>query len=209
MESRRLKKSVIVGIYSMCIVALIGTIYLIESNISKDNFKDDDYTYVSKTIVDDSVQVIAETDKIVKPYTDTELKILKNFYDYQGEEESQQNSIFVYDNTYLQSSGISYGGKDSFDVVSVLGGTVLDVKEDKLLGKIIEIKHNNDVISIYQCLSETSVKKDDTITTGQIIGKGGTCNINNESGTQVYFELLNKGIAVNPESYYGKTISEL
>ena len=55
MESRRIKKSAVYAIYSIGIIALIGTIYLIETSIAKDSFKenDDNYGYVSKTIFDE------------------------------------------------------------------------------------------------------------------------------------------------------------
>ena len=63
----------------------------------------------------------------------------------------------------MQNSGVSYGGKESFDVVAILDGTVTNVAEDKLLGNVIEIKHDNDMISSYQSLSAVNVKKGDVV----------------------------------------------
>ena len=189
MTERRLKKSVIYGVYSLGIIALIGTIYLIESSIAKGSLKDNDNTtYVSKTIFDDSIPVIADDVKIARPYSDAEIKVIKSYYDYQADEESQKNSIIFHEDTYMQSSGIAYGGKENFEVKSVLDGTVVDVKEDKLLGKIVEIKHSNDVISVYQSLSEVAVEKDAVIKQGDVIGKSGTSNISTELGNHLYFE---------------------
>ena len=90
---------------------------------------------------------------------------------------SQQNAIINYDTTYIQNNGTSYGGiDDTFDVVSVLPGKVASVKEDKLMGKIVTIEHESNVITTYQSLSEVTVKEGDTVAQGTVIGKAGESN---------------------------------
>ena len=206
MESRRIKKSAVYAIYSIGIIALIGTIYLIETSIAKDSFKenDDNYGYVSKTIFDETVPVMNEANgvQLIRPYTDEKVKIVKNYYDYKGEEETQKNSIFFHEDTYMQSTGVSYGGVDDFDVVAVLDGTVTSVREDELLGNIVEIKHNNNLTSVYQCLKDVSVKKDDKVSQGQPIAKAGTSNIDTSLKNHVYFELIQDGKVINPEEQF-------
>lgn len=211
MENRKLKKSVIYGIYSLVVIALIGTIYLVESQISNQNFENDDYVnvYVSKTIFDQSIPVIADDTKIIRPYTDQNVKIVKNFYDYKAEADSQQNALFLYEDTYMQSSGVSYGGVEDFDVVAILDGTVIAVEDDELLGKVIQVQHTNDLISVYQSLKDVKVKLNDTIKQGDIIGKAGTSNIDKTLGNHLYFEMIYKNNIVNPETYYEKSINEI
>lgn len=206
MESRRIKKSAVYAIYSIGIIALIGTIYLIETSIAKDSFKenDDNYGYVSKTIFDETVPVMNEANgvQLIRPYTDEKVKIVKNYYDYKGEEETQKNSIFFHEDTYMQSTGVSYGGVDDFDVVAVLDGTVTSVREDELLGNIVEIKHNNNLTSVYQSLKDVSVKKDEKVSQGQPIAKAGTSNIDTSLKNHVYFELIQDGKVINPEEKF-------
>jgi stage II sporulation protein Q len=206
MESRRIKKSAVYAIYSIGIIALIGTIYLIETSIAKDSFKENDenYGYVSKTIFDETVPVMNEANgvQLIRPYTDEKVKIVKNYYDYKGEEETQKNSIFFHEDTYMQSTGVSYGGVDDFDVVAVLDGTVTSVREDELLGNIVEIKHNNNLTSVYQSLKDVSVKKDDKVSQGQPIAKAGTSNIDTSLKNHVYFELIQDGKVINPEEQF-------
>ena len=206
MESRRIKKSAVYAIYSIGIIALIGTIYLIETSIAKDSFKenDDNYGYVSKTIFDETVPVMNEANgvQLIRPYTDEKVKIVKNYYDYKGEEETQKNSIFFHEDTYMQSTGVSYGGVDDFDVVAVLDGTVTSVREDELLGTIVEIKHNNNLTSVYQSLKDVSVEKDDKVSQGQPIAKAGTSNIDTSLKNHVYFELIQDGKVINPEEQF-------
>lgn len=212
MESRRLKSSAVIAIYSLGIIALIGTIYLIERSIAKDSFKEDEtnYSYVSKTIFDESIPVMNEDGgvQIIRPYTNENVKIVKNYYDYKGEEETQKNSIFFHENTYMQSTGVSYGGVEDFDVVAVLDGTVTNVKEDELLGTIVEIKHSNNTTSVYQSLKDVSVKKDDQVSQGQTIAKAGTSNIDTNLKNHVYFELIKDGQVVNPEENFTKVNTE-
>ncbi len=209
MRQRRLKKSVIPFIYMSAIVLVLGCAYMIESLINQENFQDDDhYGYVSETIFENSEPVVNTDIVITRPYTDPEITVLKDYYDYKADSTKQENSLILYESTYLQNSGISYGGKDNFDVTSILDGTVNDVKEDKLLGKIVEIKHDNHLTSVYQSLSDVSVKKGDTVKQGQQIGKSGTSNVEKELGNHLHFELIDNGQTVNPNDYFDKKIEE-
>lgn len=86
---------------------------------------------------------------------------------------------------------------------------IQNIKEDNLLGKTVDIKHNNEIISIYQSLGEVKVKKDDVVKQGDIIGKSGTSNFSKDLGDHLHFELIYKGQAVNPEEYYEKELGDL
>lgn len=206
---RRLKKSVLYSLIGLGCLGFVGLIYGIESSILKNNEKDDDLVYVSKTILSDVVPVIGESSKIIKPYVNDEVKVYKTFYQQDGNEEEQKNAIIEYGNTYLQSSGICYSLDKEFDVVAIMDGTVIDVKDDELLGKVIEIRHDNNVISTYQGLSEISVEKDMKVKSGDMIGVSGTSNIFKDAGYHLYFELAVNGKLANPASYYDKTLGEI
>lgn len=165
--------------------------------------------YVTDTIIDNEYPVVGEDTKIIRPYVDEDIKILKSYYDYKADEKTQENSIIFYENTYLQNSGVAYGGKEKFDVVAILDGTVIAVKEDNLLGKIVQIKHDKDLISVYQSLSEVNVKENDVVKQGDVIGKSGTSNISKSLNDHLHFELIYKGQTVNPEEYFDKRTSQL
>ena len=106
----------------------------------------------------------------------------------------------------MQNSGTDFVGEKVFDVVAVLDGSVTDVKEDETLGKVVEIKHENGYISIYQSLSEVSVKKGDMVTQGQVIGKSGTNELDKDMGNHLHFELYVNGTVVNPTLYLNKEL---
>lgn len=94
-------------------------------------------------------------------------------------------------------------------MISILDGTVISVEDNDILGTTVEVRHSNDLISIYQSLADVAVKKDDQIIQGQIIAKSGVSNINKDLGNHLHFELYYKGKIVNPEEYYNKSVDEL
>ena len=212
MIKRKLKSFVVPTIYSIAIVISIFSMYLVKNIFDKklDN-KPNDVKYVDNEItgVDTVIPVISTSTSIIKPYTNNEVKIVNNFYNYQGDEESQQNSILYYENTYMQNSGVDYAMDSEFDVVSILDGTVIKVEQNDILGVIVEIRHTNDLISVYQSLKDVSVKVDDKVVQGQIIAKSGTSNINTSLTNHLHFELYHKGMIVNPEDYYNKLLGDL
>ena len=204
---RRLKKPVIYALYALSFVTIIGTIYMLEM-ISSPAKLDDDSTYVDDVIIEDEVPVINTRNIITRPYL-VDVTIARYFYDYQATEEEQQKSLIYYENTYIPNSGVDYKSEEIFDVVSVLDGKVTKVEENNLLGKIIEVTHDNNLISVYQSLSETLVVEGDNVLQGQIIGKSGESNISKDLGNHLHFELIHNSKNVNPELYYDKQVGEL
>lgn len=212
MIKRKLKSFVVPAIYSVAIVISIFSMYLVKNIFTKNmDGNKNEVKYVDNEItgVDTVIPVISTSTHIIKPYTNNDVKIVNNFYNYQGDAESQQNSILYYENTYMQNSGVDYAMDSEFDVVSILDGTVIKVEENDILGVIVEIRHTNDLISIYQSLKDVSVKVDDKVVQGQIIAKSGTSNINTSLTNHLHFELYHKGMVVNPEDYYNKLLGDL
>ncbi|UKI27354.1 MAG: M23 family metallopeptidase [Bacilli bacterium] len=87
-----------------------------------------------------------------------------------------------------------------------MDGIVISVENNDILGTTVEIRHDNDLISVYQSLSNVNVKKDDKVIQGQIIAKSGLSNIEKDLGNHLHFELYYKGKIVNPEEYYNKSL---
>lgn len=211
MKKRKLKNSALYGITIGVFVLLLGLVYYVNySNANLKNKEDDDYEYVTRLFGDDAKPVVNTEETILRPYTDSNVKIVQNFYDYKANEKEQENSIINYDQTYIQNSGVAYGGIDSsFEVISALPGTVTSVKEDKLLGTIVEIKNNDKIKTIYQTLTDVKVRENDKINQGDVIGKSGESNINKDLKIHFVFELKVNDTFVNPEEYYEKNINEI
>ena len=211
---KKLKSLLVPGIYVVAISAFVFSLYFVQKILSNTLLKDKnliDTDYVDKEIIknNDYLPVVSDTKTIIKPFTSSDVKVSKEFYVYNGEEDSQKNSIIYYENTYMQNSGIDYYSDNSFDVISILDGTVIDVKSDNIVGSIVEIRHTNNLISLYQSLGEVNVKVDDKVVQGQIIGKSGQTNLNTKVDNNLHFELYYNGEIVNPNDYFDKNIKDL
>lgn len=204
----KLRPFVIPMIYAISGFVLVLSVFFLYKTLENGDDKDDQ-VYVDENVIEEDIPVVADNIIIQRPYVEEGIKVAKTFYDYKDEEETQKNSLILYENTYIQNSGVDYNGKENFNVLSILDGTVAKVLDDNVLGKVVEIKHKNDLISSYQCLSETSLKENDSVSQGEIIGKSGTCNISKELGDHLHFELFLKGSVVNPELYFDKNLKDL
>lgn len=202
----RLKPFVIPVVYTLLVVALLVGTYIATKDFSKE---EDTYQYVSNTILDNEIPVMNTEVTIMKPFSNANVTIAKNFYDSQSDEEQQKNSIIYHENTYMQNSGIDYTNSEEYDVQSILDGEVIEVSEEELLGNVITIRHTNDIISIYQSVNNVTVKKGDTVTRGQAIGKSGSCELNKDIPNHLHFELSIKGQIVDPNKYFDKKLSEI
>lgn len=213
MIKRKLKNLTVPAIYALALLVFGTSMYLVQKVVNKQTFEtndDENMEYVDKEIVNDNiyVPVVVQTNIITRPYLNAEVTISKSFYDSNAETEAQENSIIFYENTYMQNSGIDYKYQETFEVVSILDGTVIEVTNNEILGTTIKIRHENDIISTYQSLSQVNVNVDDAVVRGQVIGTSGTCSLYSTE-SNLHFELIYQGKNVNPEEYYDKSTDEL
>ena len=125
---RQLKSSVVYGLYAISFALLVGGVTLLAFSLRKTNTYED--KVVSKGILDyeEQIPVVSADTKIIRPYLNEDIKIVKKFYDYQAEASTQEQSLFYYEGTYMQSSGVSYSNGNTFDVVAILDGSVKEIK---------------------------------------------------------------------------------
>lgn len=208
MKKRRLKTVIKIPLIMVVVVVLILGVAVLVNNNTKTVMKEDDFTYVNDYIFDTYVPVVNNEEKIVKPYESDKVTINKSYYEKDDTEENQKNSIIYHEGIYMQNSGVSYKSDEEFDIVASLSGTVTNVSDDSLLGKTVEIKNSNNIITLYQSLKDVVVKKGDTITQGQIIAKSGTCSLYKDVSNGLHFEIYKNGSSINPTKYYDKLLKD-
>lgn len=211
MVKRKLKKYVVSMLYVLAVLMFGTSIYFVQKIVNKSRFSSiEELEYVDSEIVIDNeyIPVINQIPTILRPYLISDVMINKTFYNQDDDATNQEKSIVVYENTYMQNTGTDYTYKETFDIISILDGTVIDVSDNEILGKTIKIRHDNDLVSIYQSLGEIMVKKDDTVLRGQVIGKSGTCNLYSKD-SNLHFEISYQGKSIDPETSYNKTQDEL
>lgn len=210
MKTKKLKNYVLPTIYVMVIGVLFISISFL-GNILQNKIE---YGNMAVSALKDNVTpVIKNNDvyesKIERPYVSSNVAISKSFYDMSDDNEKQQNSLVYYENTYLQNSGVLYSSTSAFDVISAFDGTVTNVSKDEILGNYVEITHNPNLKTIYYSLGEVTVKKDDTVVSGDVLGKSGDNSLNGESENCLLFEVYHNGTAIDPEDFYNMSIEDL
>ena len=206
----KLKPFVFPVLYISLIFTLVLGLYftsrMIEAD-SSDSLKD--VTYVSSIVLGNTVPVINVDVTVNNPYVLEGVKIARYFYNSEDDVDRQRESLVYYNNTYMPNTGVDYTAEENFEVVSILDGTVIDIKEDELLGKIVEVRHENEFVSSYAGLSEISVQKGEAVTQGMKIGTSGTNKINESLGNHLHLEIYKNGINVDPLKVIGQKLGDL
>ncbi len=210
MKTKRLKKFVLPTVYVM----IIGVLFISISFLGNILQSKVDYGNMAVSALKDNVTPVGKTDNVVeskieRPYVSSNVSISKSFYDMTDDEAKQQNSLVYYENTYLQNSGVLYSSTSAFDVISAFDGKVTNVSKDEILGNFVEITHNPNLKTIYYSLSEVQVKKDDTVMSGDVLGKSGDNSLNGETENCLLFEVYHNGTAIDPEDFYNMSIEDL
>ena len=202
---RKLKESVIYGLYALGSLGLIGGLFIHQTISNTEEYIST--RYVTKNIFDEVYPVINISKGIEKPFNDASVKVVSSFYDYK--EENHENSIIYYENTYMPNTGVIYKGESKFDCLAIYEGEVVKLEEDEIMGTIVTIKHDENIMSIYGSLQNVKVKEGDIVNKMDVIGEAGKNNLSSSLGEHLHFELIVNGKNVDPEKNYGKTLVEL
>jgi Membrane proteins related to metalloendopeptidases len=85
-------------------------------------------------------------------------------------------------------------------VYAVLGGTVISALWNDEVGYILEIQHDNDIISIYKHNERLLKKTGDVVKAGTPVAQVGNTGILS-TGSHLHFELWHKGSPIDPTLY--------
>ena len=207
----KLKGWVVFSVYAISIITIISSLYLVGKTLKGMIYSNESISYVYRGIIDDAVPVVSTTKskKFIMPYQDENVKIIKNFYDKDSDNVTQENSLILYQNTYMPNTGILYGNDNVFDVLAVLDGTVESVTTDEVLGNIITIRRTNNMTTTYESLNNVDVIVGQAVNQGDIIGKSGTNKVESSANSMLLFEVNYNGNNINPTNIYDKEINEL
>ena len=197
---------------TICTILLLAVFYsgykiweLVDSNVESVAPVD----YINRSTSERVYPTIAVPDEIIKPYVDETVTVAIPYYNENSSDEEQQKSLIYYQNIYMQNTGVMYIGDNEFNIVSVLDGKVKNIKEDTIMGKIVEIEHSNNLITIYQSLQNTNLSVGQEVKQGEIIGLSGKNEIVDNAKFALHFEVYKDGELINPEDCYKLSISEL
>jgi len=154
---------------------------------------------------EEEVVVNANNETMKFPFDEAMLEqmtILQDFYDIEATEETQENSLLVFNQTYETNSGVTIAIEgEPFEVKAALSGTVKEVNADKFLGDEIVLEHENGLLTRYRSVVEIQVKQGDIVQQGQALATAAENDYNATAGIHLQFEVYADGLAVNPRDY--------
>lgn len=95
--------------------------------------------------------------------------------------------------------GIDLAGPEGTPIYATKSGVVTVNSSSRSAGIYVTIRHDNTYSSIYMHLSQSIVKKGQTIKQGQLIGYMGSTGV--ATGSHLHFGILCNGAYVNPANY--------
>lgn len=169
-----------------------------EMKFTIDNVFDEDTTPVVKT----------ETNTIVKPYIAESVKVGRYFYDFESDEKKQENSLILYEDTYMQNNGVDYVDSKNFDIVAILDGEVISIEDSEVYGKVVTIKHNDNLKSVYSNVDGVLVSIGYKIHQGEIFAMSAKPKLQSDYKSMLHFEVFYKESAIDPENMYTLSVSD-
>lgn len=169
-----------------------------EMKFTIDNVFDEDTTPVVKT----------ETNTIVKPYIAESVKVGRYFYDFESDEKKQENSLILYEDTYMQNNGVDYVDSKNFDVVAILDGEVISIEDSEVYGKVVTIKHNDNLKSVYSNVDGVLVFVGYKVHQGEIFAMSAKPKLKSDYESMLHFEVFYKESAIDPENMYTLSVSD-
>lgn len=207
---KKYMKFFIPGIYVGVVSFMVLISMFVVNGVKKYISNDVAYNYALDGVFEgDIIPVMKnQNDTIVRPYIDENVKVGRYFYDYESDNTKQQNSLIIYENIYMQNTGVDYINNDDFDVVSILEGEVISIEENDVYGKIISIKHNDNLISVYSNITDINVNLGYKVSQGEIIASSMKSDIS-DNKSMLHFEIMYKGNYIDPENLYTIKVSEI
>ena len=98
---------------------------------------------------------------------------------------------------------------EQFDVLATLPGTVTNIKDDNILGKVVYVEYNTKLTVVYYSLESTDLKIGDQIDQDTVIGKSGSNKLESQKKYNLLIEVYKDGNLINPLDFYEMNVNEL
>ena len=208
---KKYSKIIIPSIYVGVIGVMVVSCLLVVSGVKNFLNERNDYDYtLDKVFIKDTIPVSKnENNMIIKPYTNDKVKVYSYFYDFEGDTKKQLDSLIYYENTYMQNNGVDYSNDEEFDVVSILDGEVVSIEDNAIYGKVVTIKHNDNLKSVYSNVKNVLVNVGYKISQGEIFASSDTYKVDTKVKSLLHFEVYYKDNAIDPENLYTMSVSDL
>ncbi|WP_339060899.1 M23 family metallopeptidase [Tepidibacillus marianensis] len=159
-----------------------------------------------------AVPVAAQQEQMVWPVQNPDkVDIKMEYFDLSQSEKEMEKAIVRFQNDIWPHTGIDIVSKDKtvLTVVAALSGEVVRAEKDPVVGYMVDIKHENGLVTNYSSLSELKVAKGDQVNQGQILGLAGRNIFEKEQGVHLHFEVRKGDVALSPEAFIGQDANQV
>lgn len=108
-------------------------------------------------------------------------------------------------NLWQTHNGVDFAGKHGQKVVAICDGTVIAIREDVRMGNVIEIRHDDGVISRYAGVT-AKVQLGQQVSSGTEIGTLGEIPGEAHLQSHLHLETEQNGKLIDPIAYIGVTV---
>jgi len=131
-----------------------------------------------------------------------EVEVIMPYFEPGASSEEKQAAIIQQGDTYMPNTGIALARPDNqpFNVTAALSGTVTRAENVPSVGNLVEITHEDGLVTIYYSLDDVLVSKGDKVKQGQTIAKAGRNELEKNLSVHLHFEVHRNGEPVNPET---------
>lgn len=156
-----------------------------------------------------SVNMVSE--QMMWPVADiNEIEISMEYFDQTATEEELQFAIVSFQDELWPHTGIDIvlPSGESFEVIAALSGEVIRAEKDPVVGYVVELAHQDGLVTGYSSLSDLQVAKGDKISQGTIIGKASRNIFEKNQGNHLHFEVRKDGVSLNPNLFFGRDLEQ-
>lgn len=160
----------------------------------------------------ESDPVVSQAEVVKLPVSsESDSQVVTKFYDFDKDSADQEQALVLYNNKYYQSQGIDIAATSEapLDVVAALSGDVIEVKEDPLLGHVVQIEHDHGVTTYYASLTDVQVEEGQRVSQGDVLATAGQNIFGQSNGTHVHFAIRKDGQPVDPEAFIDQSVTEV
>ena len=199
------------AIYFGVLGVMVVSVLLIVNGVKKFIAEEPNYKYTLDDVFQSDISPVVKTENntIIRPYIDENVKVGKYFYDFESDPTKQEESLIYFENTYMQNKGVDYVNDEDFDVVSVLDGEVIGIEDNEIYGKIVTIKHNDNLKTVYSNVTNVNITVGYKVSQGEIIASSTSSKIDTTNKSLLHFEVYYKENPMDPESLYTLKVNEL
>lgn len=97
---------------------------------------------------------------------------------------------------------IDFVAGENLNVFAITDGKISNVYTNYLEGTVVEITHDNGLVTVYKSLETAKVKVGDKVIAGQTIGVAGQTMAQEQTASaHLHLEVLKNGVKVDPNNY--------